>query len=118
MMTIEGATNAAGFRAYVSEVLVPTLPPGNVVVMDNLGARKVHGIRSAIEASGAALKCLPAYSPDYSPIGPCWSKLKTCLRAMKARTREALDSALAHAIDTVTACDAKGWFNHCGYSFH
>ncbi len=118
VMTVEGATDAAVFRAYVSQVLAPTLKPGDVVVMDNLGAHKVEGIRSAIEARGAALIYLPPYSPDYSPIEPCWSKLKTCLRAIKARTRDALDDALAHAIDTVTASDAHGWFTHCGYAFH
>ena len=106
------------FRAYVGEVLAPTLKPGDVVVMDNLGAHKVDGIRSAIEARGAALMYLPPYSPDYSPIEPCWSKLKTGLRAIKARTREALDEALSHVIETVTASDAKRWFSHCGYAFH
>lgn len=116
MMTVEGATDAAVFRAYVSQVLVPTLQPGDVVVMDNPGAHKVDGIRSAIEASGAVLMYLPPYSPDCSPIEPCWSKLKTCLRGMKARTRKALDRALAHAIDTVTASDARSWFAHCGYA--
>ena len=118
VMTIEGAADAAVFRAYVSEVLAPTLKPGDVVVMDNLGAHKAQGIRSAIEASGATLMYLPPYSPDYSPIEPCWSKLKTCLRAIKARTRDALDEALAHVINTVTASDAKGWFTHCGYAFY
>ena len=118
VMTVEGATDGAVFRAYVSQVLAPTLKAGDVVVMDNLGAHKVDGIRSAIEARGAALMYLPPYSPDYSPIEPCWSKLKTALRAIKARTREALDNALAQVIDTVTASDAKGWFNHCGYAFH
>ena len=118
VMTIEGATDAAVFRAYVGEVLAPTLKPGDVVVMDNLGTHKVDGIRSAIKARGATLMYLPPYSPDYSPIEPCWSKLKTCLRAIKARTREALDEALSYVIDTVTASDAKGWFNHCGYAFH
>ncbi|WP_349282299.1 IS630 family transposase [Polaromonas hydrogenivorans] len=118
VMTIEGATDAAVFHAYVSQVLAPTLKPGDMVVMDNLGAHKVDGIRSAIQARGAALMYLPPYSPDYSPIEPCWSKLKTCLRAIKARTREALDEALAHVIETVTAADAKGWFTHCGYAFH
>jgi len=118
VMTVEGATDGAVFRAYVSQVLAPTLKPGDVVVMDNLGAHKVDGIRSAIEARGAALMYLPAYSPDYSPIEPCWSKLKTGLRAIKARTREALDEALSHVIETVTASDARGWFSHCGYAFH
>jgi transposase len=79
VMTVEGATDAAMFRAYVSEVLAPTLKPGDVVVMDNLRAHKVDGIRSAIEASGAALMYLPPYSLDCSPIEQCWSKFKTCL---------------------------------------
>ena len=115
---MERATDGAVFRAYVNEVLVPTLKPGDVVVMDNLGAHKVEGIRTTIEASGAALIYLSPYSPDYSPIEPCWSKLKTCLRAIKARTRKALDNALTYAIDTITAADARGWFGHCGYAFN
>ncbi|CAM3890771.1 Tc1-like transposase DDE domain-containing protein [Polaromonas hydrogenivorans] len=118
VMTVDGATDGAVFMAYVSQMLAPTLKPGDVVVMDNLGSHKVDGIRSAIEARGATLMYLPPYSPDYSPIEPCWSKLKTCLRAIKARTRQALDEALAQVIDTVTASDAKGWFKHCGYAFH
>lgn len=117
VMTVEGATDGAVFRAYVGEVLAPTLKPGDVVVMNYLGTHKVDGIRSAIEASGAALVYLPPYSPDYSPIEPCWSKLKTCLRAIKARTREALDEALRYAINTITASDARGWFGRCGYAF-
>jgi transposase len=118
VMTIDGPTDAAVFRAYVSEVLVPTLTPGDIVVMDNLSAHKVTGIREAIEAAGATLLYLPPYSPDWSPIEPCWSKLKTYLRAVKARTREALDEALTYAIDLITAADARGWFAHCGYTLH
>lgn len=116
VMTVAGATDAAVFRAYVDQVLVPTLAPGDVVVMDNLGAHKVEGIREAIEGAHASLLYLPPYSPDCSPIEPCWSKLKTTLRAAKARTREALDEALKHALDTVTAADARGWFTFCGYA--
>ena len=118
VMTVEGATDAAVFRAYVSQVLAPTLQPGDVVVMDNLGAHKVDGIQSVIEARGAILRYLPPYSPDYSPIESCWSKLKTCLRGIKARTRDALDAALSLAIHTVSSSDAHGWFAHCGYSLH
>ena len=70
--------------------------------------------RTVAEFFGVSL----SFSPDYSPIEPCWSKLKTCLRAIKARTREALDEALSYVIETVTASDAKGWFKHCGYAFH
>ncbi|MDB5868120.1 MAG: tnpF1 [Polaromonas sp.] len=119
VMRVEGATDGAVFLAKVRQGLTPTSTPkpGDVVVMDNLGAHKVDGIRSAIEARGATLMYLPPYSPHYSPIEPCCSKLKTCLRAIKARTREALDTALSYVIDTVTPSDAKGWFKHCGYAF-
>jgi transposase len=118
VMTIEGATDAAVFRAYVEHGLVPTLRPDDIVVLDNLGAHKVAGIRRAIEAAGAQVLYLPPYSPDCSPIEPCWSKLKTFLRAAKARTRDALDAALKAALDTVTVSDARGWFKHCGYALH
>jgi transposase/uncharacterized protein YnzC (UPF0291/DUF896 family) len=118
VMTIKGATDAAVFLTYVSEVLAPTLRPGDLVVMDNLGAHKGEGIATAIEARGARLLYLPPYSPDYSPIEACWSKLKTFLRAAKARTREALEQALVAAMDWVTAADVQGWFNHCGYPLH
>jgi transposase len=116
VMTVEGATDAAVFRAYVTKVLVPTLAPGDVVVMDNLGAHKVKGIREVIEAAGAHLIYLPPYSPDLSPIELCWSKLKTYLRAAKARTRDALDEVLKLALDTITSADAQNWFRHCGYA--
>lgn len=118
VMTINGPVDTAVFRAYVSQVLVPTLTPGDIVVMDNLGSHKVTGIREAIEAAGATLLYLPPYSPDWSPIEPCWSKLKTFLRAAKARTREALEDAIRIAIDTITAADSRGWFLHCGYALH
>ncbi|MCK0508008.1 IS630 family transposase [Aromatoleum anaerobium] len=116
VMTVEGPTDAAVFRAYVDQVLLPTLAPGDIVVMDNLSAHKVKGIREAIEGAQAHLLYLPPYSPDWSPIEACWSKLKTALRAAKARTREALDEALKRVLNTVTAADARGWFAHCGYA--
>jgi transposase len=118
VMSVEGATDTAVFRAYVEQVLVPTLVAGDIVVMDNLSAHKVSGIREAIEVAGAALLYLPPYSPDYSPIENCWSKLKANLRKTKARTRQALDDALKQAIKSITATDAKGWFKHCGYALH
>ena len=118
VMTVEGATDAAVFRAYVSEVLVPTLMPDDVVVMDNLSAHKVNGIEQAIHAAGAILVYLPSYSPDFSPIENCWSKLKTHLRRAKARTREALDEALKQAIEWITPHNAQNWFDHCGYALH
>jgi transposase len=116
VMTVDGATDAAVFHAYVEHVLCPTLVPGDVVIMDNLRAHKVAGIRERIEACGARLIDLPPYSPDLSPIEPCWSKLKALLRTAQARTREALDAAIQQVLAAVTASDARGWFRHCGYA--
>jgi transposase len=93
VMAVEGATDAAVFRAYVEQVLTPTLKRGDVVVMDNLGAHKVTGIRAMITTAGARPVYLAPYSPDYSPIEPCWPKLKTWLRGRKVRTHAALDEA-------------------------
>jgi len=84
--------------------------------MDHLSAHKVAGLQAAIDATGAQLLYLPPYSPDFSPIEPCWSKLKTYLRAVKAHTHEPLEAALTEALDTITAADARGWFTHCGYA--
>ena len=114
-MTIEGAVDGTVFRAYVEQVLAPTLSQGDVVIMDNLGAHKVKGIKEAIEARGAKVIYLPPYSPDLNPIEKCWSKIKTYLRAAKARTRETLEKALKEALLLVTEEDAQGWFASCGY---
>lgn len=115
LMTVEGATDGAVFRVYVEQVLCPTLGAGDSVVMDNLGAHRVAGIREPIEARGARLLYLPPYSPDLSPIEPCWSKLKTALRTIGARTRRKLERALRQVLVTITAADAAAWFVHCGY---
>lgn len=115
-MTVEGATDGEVFRTYVRAVLAPTLSTGDIVVMDNLGAHKVEGVRETIEARGATIIYLPPYSPDLNPIERCWSKIKTALRAAKAHTREALDEALKHALITITESDARAWFKHCGYA--
>lgn len=114
-MTVEGAVDGQVFKAYVKEVLAPTLLKGDVVIMDNLGAHKVKGIREAIEACGAKVIYLPPYWPDLNPIEKCWSKIKTYLRAAKARTRQALEQALKEALLLVTEKDAQGWFASCGY---
>jgi transposase len=118
VMTIEGATDADVFRAYVREVLGPTLREGDIVVADNLSAHKATGVQEAIAAAGAQLLYLPPYSPDLNPIERCWSKIKTCLRAAKARTREALDVAVTRALATITESDARAWFAHSGYVLH
>ncbi len=117
-MTVNGAVDGAVFLAYVREILCPTLEAGDVVVMDNLKAHKVAGVREAIEARGARVEYLPPYSPDLNPIEKCWSKVKTYLRKAKARTREALEAALREALLTITQADARAWFAHCGYPVH
>jgi transposase len=118
VMTVDGATDADVFRTYVKRVLGPTLAPGDVVVMDNLRAHKAVGVQQSLARRGARLLYLPPYSPDLSPIEPCWSKVKTALRKVKARTRVVLDAAIAEAMVTVSPTDAWNWFKHCGYPIH
>jgi transposase len=114
-MIIEGAANAAAFETYVEHILVPSLHSGQVVVMDNLRVHKSARVRQLIEEAGCQVLFLPAYSPDFSPIEETFSKVKAFLRRTKARTREALEEAIAQALLTVTSQDARGWFEHCGY---
>jgi len=109
-MTVEAATDAEIFLAYVDRALAPELKPGDVVVMDNLSSHKVVGVRERIEATGAELLYLPPYSPDLNPIEKAWSKLKQYLRATKARTPEQLQQAIAAALKTITPQDARAWF--------
>jgi transposase len=114
-MTIPEATDGDIFLAYVEQVLCPELRPGDVVIMDNLSAHKVAGVCAHIEAAGAKLLYLPPYSPDLNPIEQAWSKLKQILRSLKARTAEALETAVADAFNAITAENAIAWFAHCGY---
>ena len=117
-MTIEAATDADVFAAYVEQVLGPKLQPGDVVILDNLSAHKVPGIAASIAACGARLIYLPPYSPDLNPIEQAWSKFKQFLRSAKARTAEALDQAITEALKTITPDNAAAWFHHCGYGTH
>jgi len=114
-MIIEGAVNATAFEGYLEQILVPSLHPGQIVVMDNLSVHKGARVRQLIEDKGCQVLFLPAYSPDLSPIEETFSKLKAFLRRVGARTREALEEAICQALLTVTAQDAHGWFRHCGY---
>ena len=116
VMTIASPTDGEVFTAYLEQVLAPRLQPGDVVVLDNLSAHKVSGIRRLIEARGAELLYLPPYSPDLNPIEKAWFKLKQYLRAVKARSAEALDQAITEALKTITAHNAVAWFRHCGYA--
>lgn len=115
-MTIEAATDTDIFRAYVQCVLIPTLRPGDVVVLDNLSPHKNSETIRLIEQAGAGVRFLPAYSPDLNPIEKMWSKLKEALRSAKARTPATLNDAIARALASVTSTDARGWFASCGYS--
>jgi transposase len=115
-MTIAEPTDGDIFLAYLEQVLCPRLRPGQVVIMDNLAAHKVAGVRELIEAAGARLLYLPPYSPDLNPIEQAWSKVKQILRALKARTADALENAVAQALAAITPENAVAWFSHCGYS--
>ena len=117
-MTINGAVDGDVFKVYVEQLLAPTLSAGEIVVMDNLPAHKVTGIRELIEARGAFLIYLPPYSPDLNPIEKGWSKIKTYLKRAKARTRAELEKALAEALLLISPKDAEGWFRSCGYAIH
>jgi transposase len=116
-MVIEGATDAAVFRAYAKYVLVPTLRPGDIVVMDNLSSHKGPEIETMVREVGAELWFLPPYSPDLNPIEKMWSKVKEILRARKARCTEELYEAIRQALSRVTTDDAEGWFESCGYRY-
>jgi transposase len=114
-LTVEGATNRDVFEAYVERVLSPELRPGQVVVMDNLTAHKGERVKELIEGRGCELLYLPPYSPDFNPIEEAFSKIKAVLRKVEARTREGLVEAMGIAISAVSAHDARGFFEHCGY---
>lgn len=115
LMTIGGSADGDVFEIYVREVLRPALKRGDIVIMDKLSVHQVSGIRELIEGRGAKLVYLPPYSPDFNPIEECWSKIKSSLRSMGARTRDALEEAIATAAKMITAKDCRGWFAHCGY---
>jgi transposase len=109
-MTIEAAADGDIFLAYLDHVLCPKLRPGHVVVMDNLSAHKVEGVRERIQACGASLLYLPPYSPDLNPIEKAWSKLKTGLRAAGAKTLQALEQAVQNLLPSISPKDARAWF--------
>lgn len=114
-LTVEGATTAVVFEAYVEQVLAPSLKEGQVVVMDNLGAHRPKRVRELIEGRGCELVYLPAYSPDYNPIEEAFAKIKNLLRKAVARSKEALVEAIGAALSAITAEDIRGYFQHAGY---
>ncbi len=110
-----GGMNGAWFLSFVTETLCPLIGAGDVVAMDNLAAHKVKGVREAIEATGATVRYLPAYSPDFNPIENAFSKVKHLLRKAARRTIPKLQSAIVRALSAVTATDCSGFYQHCGY---
>jgi transposase len=111
----DGPINGDRFRAYVEQALAPTLRPGDVVVMDNLGAHKVQGVRQAIAACGARLRYLPPYRPDLNPIERAFAKLKTLLRTAATRTVETLWHAIGQALDAFSPTECAHYLAHAGY---
>jgi transposase len=116
-MALEGTTDTESFRAYVDQMLVPTLWLGDIIVMDNLSPHKSDPTLALITNAGAQVLFLPAYSPDLNPIEKMWSKVKNLLRGAEARTPTDLITAIGQTLAMVTPQDALGWFVSCGYSF-
>jgi transposase len=112
---IDGAVNGETFLAYVRQVLVPTLTPGKIVVMDNLSSHKIEGVRQAIEATGAELRYLPPYSPDLNPIEQVFAKLKALLRKIAARSVEALWTAIGQLLGAFAPGECINYIRHSGY---
>jgi transposase len=115
-LVLDGAMTGPAFRAYVEQLLVPALTPGDVVVMDNLAAHKVAGIREAVAAAGASILYLPPYSPDLNPIEQLFAKLKALLRQASARTRETLWSTIGHLLTTFSATECASYLSNAGYA--
>ena len=115
-MVLDGAMNGAAFKAYVEQVLAPTLGPGDIVVMDNLSSHKVAGVREAIKVTGAFLLYLPPYSPDLNPIELAFAKLKALLRKAAARSVDELWRVIPNLLDEFTPHECTNFFRHAGYA--
>ena len=115
IMMLEGAVDGVAFETFLEKMLAPTLRPGDIVLMDNVKTHKGERVEEIIQATGAKLRYLPRYSPDFSPLENCWSKLKELLRGIAARTVDTLEKGVKNALDKITEKDVKGWFKHCGY---
>jgi len=114
-MILDGAMHGVAFLAYVEQVLVPTLRPGDIVVMDNLPAHRSAGAREAIRAAGAELRFLPPYSPDFNPIEMAFAKFKAALKREAARTVDDLWAAIGRAVDIFTPAECQNYFAAAGY---
>ena len=116
-LVLDGPMTGAVFRTYVEKVLTPTLQPGDVVVLDNLPAHKVKGVREAVRARGASLLYLPPYSPDLNPIEQAFAKLKALLRKAAARTQETLWTTIGQLLDRFGPDECRNYLTHSGYAF-
>lgn len=116
-LVIDGAVNGALFLAYVRQQLVPTLRAGDIVVLDNLSAHKVAGVRAAIESVGAAVWYLPPYSPDLNPIETVFSKFKSLLRTAQERTVDSLWTTCGRLLDQFSEPECRNHIRHCGYRY-
>jgi transposase len=114
-MVLDGPMTGPAFLAYVQQLLVPTLRPGDIVILDNLPAHRVAGIREAIEAAGAVRLFLPPYSPDFNPIEQLFAKFKALLRKAAARTKDALWRAITEALDAFSTDECRAYFRNSGY---
>lgn len=114
-LALTGSVNGAVMRVFVRDVLRPVLQVGDVVVLDNFAVHKTKAVQAEFRAAGVEVYYLPPYSPDLNPIELCWSKVKTLLCSVEARTHEKLYKEIGTALGKVTASDAKGWIKHCGY---
>src|ERR671918_625276 len=115
-LVLDGPMTGTAFRAYVEQFLAPALRPGDVVVLDNLAAHKVDGVRQAIAAAGASILYLPPYSPDLNPIEQLFAKLKALLRKAAARTRDELWQAIGGFLASVPPSECANYLTHCGYA--
>jgi transposase len=115
-LVVDGPMNGRVFLAYVQQQLVPTLRPGDTVIMDNLTAHKVAGVRMAIESAGAHLVYLPPYSPDLNPIELAFAKLKQLLRSAAERVIENLEQRIGELLERFLPDECSRYFSHCGYS--
>jgi hypothetical protein len=114
-LVVEGGADHAACAASIGRLLVPSLRPGQIVIMDRLNVHQGTTMRALIEAAGCELRLLPAYSPDFNPIEPIFAKLKSHLRTAEARTIPALIGAIGTALDRITPADACHCYTHCGY---
>lgn len=114
-LVLEGAIDGPSFLAWVEQFLAPTLEAGDIVVADNLGSHKVAGVREVIQARGASILYLPSYSPDLNPIEQLFAKLKTLIRGLAPRTREALLRAIGSIIDQISPIECANYLAHAGY---